>query len=116
MSSVSGDGTRRDCARRTRRPDGQNFDYVGLTSYMLPRVRPIYGMSHLLGEAVVAEVRPGDREFDVRTSCEVNGILTARTGAEVLELHVTPEAVCATRATRDNPVATEWATGSNLKR
>jgi release factor glutamine methyltransferase len=98
---------------RYGRTDGQNFDYVGLTSYMLPRVRPIYGMSHLLGEAVVAEVRPGDRVFAMRTSCGVNGILTARTGAEVLELHVNPEAV---RATRDNPVATEWATGSNLKR
>lgn len=46
---------------------------------MLRQVQPIYGMSHLLYEAVVAEVRPGDRVFDVGTSCGIHGILTTRT-------------------------------------
>ena len=46
---------------------------------MLRQVQPIYGMSHLLNEAVVAEARPGDRVFDVGPSCEINGILTTRT-------------------------------------
>jgi len=46
---------------------------------VLRQVQPIYGMSHLLNEAVVAEARPGDRVFDVGPSCGINGILTTRT-------------------------------------
>ena len=45
------------------------------------------------------EACPGDRVFDVGSSCGVESILTARTGAQVLELDVKPEAV---RATWDN--------------
>ena len=66
---------------------------------MLRQVQPIYGMSQLLYEAVVAEARPGDRVFDVGTSCGIHGILTTRTRADVLELDVNPKVV---RATRDN--------------
>ncbi len=79
--------------------DGQTFDYLGLTLYVPPQVQPIYAMSHLLGEAVLDEVRPGDRVLDMGTGCGVNGILAARAGADVLALDVNPEAV---RATRDN--------------
>ena len=46
---------------------------------MLGQVQSIYDMSHLLNEAVVAEARPGDRVFDVGTSCGIHGILTTRT-------------------------------------
>ncbi len=46
---------------------------------MLRQVQPIYGMSHLLNEAVVAEERLGDRVFDVGTSCGIHGILTTCT-------------------------------------
>ena len=66
---------------------------------MPPQVQPIYGMSHLLGETVLAEVRPGDRVLDMGTGCGVNGILAARAGADVLALDINPEAV---RAARDN--------------
>jgi release factor glutamine methyltransferase len=79
--------------------DGQTFDYLGLTLYVPPQVQPIYSMSRLLGEAVLAEVRPGDRVLDMGTGCGVNGILAARAGADVLALDVSPEAV---RAGRDN--------------
>lgn len=79
--------------------DGQTFDYLGLTLYVPPQVQPINGMSHLLGEAVLAEVRHGNRVLDMGTGCGVNGILAARAGADVLALDVNPEAV---RAARDN--------------
>ena len=56
-------------------------------------------MSHLLGEVVPAEVRPGDRVLHMGTGCGVNGILATRAGADVLALDVNPEAV---RAAQDN--------------
>src|SRR5918998_1543964 len=86
-------------ARAEASTDGQTFDYLGLTLYVPPQVQPIYGMSHLLGETVLAEVRPGDRVLDMGTGCGVNGILAARAGADVLALDINPEAV---RAARDN--------------
>ncbi len=55
--------------------NGQTFDYLGLTLYVPPQVQPIYGMSHLLGETVLAEVRSGDRVLDMDTGCGVNSIL-----------------------------------------
>ena len=79
--------------------DGQTFDYLGLTLHVPPQVQPIYAVSHLLGEAVLAEVRRGDQVLDMGTGCGVNGILAARAGADVLALDVNPEAV---RAARDN--------------
>ncbi len=42
---------------------------------MPPQVQPIYGMSYLLGEAVLAEVCPGDWVPDMGTGRGVNGIL-----------------------------------------
>ncbi len=86
-------------ARAEAGSDGQTFEYLGLTLHVPPRVQPIYPVSHLLGEAVVAEVRPGDRVLDMGTGCGVNGILAARAGANVLALDVNPEAV---RAAQDN--------------
>jgi release factor glutamine methyltransferase len=86
-------------ARAEAGSDGRTFDYLGLTLYVPPQVQPIYAVSHLLGEAVLAEVRPGDRVLDMGTGCGVNAILAARAGADVLALDVNPEAV---RAARDN--------------
>lgn len=86
-------------ARAEAGDDGQTFDYLGLTLYVPPHVQPIYPVSHLLGEAVMAEVHPGDRVLDMGTGCGVNGILAARAGADVSALDVNPEAV---RAARDN--------------
>lgn len=77
-------------AREEAGNDGQTFDYLGLTLHVPPRVQPITGMSYLLGEAVMAEVSPGDRVLDIGTGCGVNGILAARAGAEVLALDVNP--------------------------
>lgn len=86
-------------ARAETGSDGRTFNYLGLTLHVPSQVQPIYPVSHLLGEAVQAEVRPGDRVLDMGTGCGVNGILAARAGAEVLALDVNPEAV---RAAREN--------------
>lgn len=86
-------------AREEAGVDGQTFDYLGLTLHVPPQVQPIYPVSHLLGNAVLAEVRRGDRVLDMGAGCGVNGILAARAGADVLALDVNPEAV---RAARDN--------------
>ena len=51
--------------------NAQTFDYLGLTFYVPPHVQPIYGMSHLLGEVVPAEVRPGDRVLE--DGCRLRG-------------------------------------------
>lgn len=72
-------------------------------------MQPIYPVSHLLGEAVLAEVRLGDRMLDMGTGCGVNGILAARAGAEVLALESTPRLY---RRPRTTPVLTESPTGS----
>ena len=86
-------------ARAEAGTEGRTFRYLGLTLHVPPQVQPIYPVSHLLGEAVLAEVRPGDRVLDMGTGCGVNGILAARAGADVLAVDVNPEAV---RAAKDN--------------
>src|SRR5260221_14619891 len=55
----------------------QTFEYLGTTIVVPPEVMPITPMSHLLGEAVLAETRPGDRVLDMGTGSGVNAILAA---------------------------------------
>lgn len=43
----------------------QVFDYLGVRIVVPPDVMPIMPMSHLLGEAVLAEVRSAERLLDV---------------------------------------------------
>ncbi|MFC5835794.1 methyltransferase [Nonomuraea insulae] len=87
-------------AYRAAREEGaseQTFSYLGLTLVVPPGVQPITGMSHLLGEAVAAEVRQGDRVLDMGTGSGVNALLAASMGAEVLAVDVNPLAVEAAR-------------------
>ena len=77
--------------------EGQTFDYLGLTLYVPPQVQPIYGMSHLLGEAVLEEVRESDRVLDMGTGSGVNAILAASKAAEVVAVDINPVAVEAAR-------------------
>ena len=77
--------------------NGQTFDYLGLTLYVPPQVQPIYGMSHLLGEAVLEEVRESDRVLDMGTGSGVNAILAASKAAEVVAVDINPVAVEAAR-------------------
>jgi release factor glutamine methyltransferase len=76
----------------------QTFDYLGLTIVVPPDVMPITPTSHLLGEAVLSQVREGDRMLDMGTGSGVNAVLAATRGAEVLAVDTNPRAVHAARA------------------
>jgi release factor glutamine methyltransferase len=51
-------------AAREEGADGQVFEYLGRRIAVPPDVQPITGMAHLLGRAVLDEVRAGDRVLD----------------------------------------------------
>jgi release factor glutamine methyltransferase len=76
---------------------GQTFSYLGRTLVVPPEVQPITGMSYLLGEAVLDEVRDGDRVLDVGTGSGVNAILAASRASAVLAVDINPHAVGAAR-------------------
>jgi release factor glutamine methyltransferase len=76
---------------------GQTFTYLGRTLVVPPEVQPITGMSHLLGEAVLAEAHEGDRVLDMGTGSGVNAILAATKAADVLAVDINPHAVAAAR-------------------
>jgi release factor glutamine methyltransferase len=77
---------------------GQRFTYLGLDLWVPAEVMPVTAMSRLLGDAVVAEVRGGDRVLDMGTGCGVNALLAARVSASVVAVDVNPVAVEAARA------------------
>ncbi|MGH8794960.1 MAG: methyltransferase [Stackebrandtia sp.] len=76
----------------------QTFEYLGRTIVVPPHVFPINGTSRLLGEAVLAEVRQGERVLDMGAGSGVNAILAAGAAAEVVAVDVNPHAVEAARA------------------
>ncbi len=71
----------------------QTFSYLGLTLLVPPGVMPITGTSHLLGQAVLSEVRAGDRVLDMGTGSGVNAILAATTASEIVAVDINPRAV-----------------------
>ncbi|MGC2191663.1 MAG: methyltransferase [Candidatus Dormiibacterota bacterium] len=90
-----------DAAYQVGRTEGRSersFAYLGLTLLVPPEVMPITPVSHLLGEAVVTEVHPGDRVLDMGTGCGVNAILAATQGADVLAVDIIPHALDAARS------------------
>lgn len=86
-------------ARATRRDDAseQTFAYLGKKLTVPPGVHRITGVSHLLGEAVIAEVGAADRVLDVGTGSGLNAILAALRGAHVVAVDNTPRALDAAR-------------------
>ncbi len=76
---------------------GQTFEYLGRTLVVPPQVMPITAVSHLLGEAVLAEVRDGDRVLDMGTGSGVNAILAASRAGQVLAVDINPIALAAAR-------------------
>src|SRR5918998_2779488 len=77
--------------------EGQTFDYLGRTIVVPPQVQPIMGMSHLLGEAVLEEIRESDRVLDMGTGSGVNAIVAALKAAEVVAVDINPVALEAVR-------------------
>ncbi len=75
----------------------QTFSYLGTSLVVPPQVMPVNAVSHLLGEAVLAEVRDGDRVLDMGTGCGVNAILAATTAGDVVAVDINPVAVEAAR-------------------
>ncbi len=86
-------------ARATARDNDaeQTFAYLGKKLTIPPGVHRITGVSHLLGEAVLAEVGDADRVLDVNTGSGVNAILAASRGAHVVAVDAAPEARDAAR-------------------
>ncbi|SDC13330.1 methyltransferase [Actinokineospora iranica] len=75
----------------------QTVTYLGRTLAIPPEIMPITRVSHLLGEAVLAEVRESDRVLDMGTGSGVNAILAASQAADVLAVDINPHAVEAAR-------------------
>lgn len=76
----------------------QTIDYLGLSIVVPPDVQPITPTSHLLGEAVLAEVHEGDRVLDMGTGSGVNGILAGTMGGQVLAVDISQSAIEAAQA------------------
>ena len=80
-----------------RRDTDQTVDYLGRTLVVPPDVMPITPMSHLLGEAVLAETVDGDRVLDMGTGSGVNAVLAAGRAGHVLAVDINPHALDAAR-------------------
>jgi release factor glutamine methyltransferase len=76
----------------------QSFEYLGTEIVVPPDVMPVTAMSHLLGEAVLAEVKAGERVLDMGTGSGVNAILAATKGARALAVDINPHALGAAEA------------------
>jgi release factor glutamine methyltransferase len=62
---------------------------------------PITPVSHLLGDAVAVEARPGERVLDMGTGSGVNAVIAARAGADVVAVDINEVALEAARANAD---------------
>jgi release factor glutamine methyltransferase len=87
----------------------RRLSYLGLELVMPPGVFAPTPMSDLLGRAVEAEARPGERVLDMGTGSGVNAILAARADAEVVGVDLSPAAVEAARSNAErNGVSVEF--------
>jgi|SRR5580658_2785621 release factor glutamine methyltransferase len=75
----------------------QTFRYRDLTFLVPSQVHPLGPLSGLLGDAVLAEVRDGERVLDMGTGCGLHAILAATKTRYVLAVDVNPHAVTAAR-------------------
>ena len=83
--------------RELSAPGERRMSYLGLELVVPAGVFPPTPTSDLLGRAVLAEARPGDRVLDMGTGSGVNAILAATVAADVLGVDVNPASVFAAR-------------------
>lgn len=76
----------------------QTLSFLGLTLKVPPQVMTPCPVSHLFGEAVVAEVNEGDQVLEMGTGSGAHGILAAGKASEVLAVDINPHAVETVRA------------------
>ena len=82
---------------KARAGSGQTFKYLGLELEVPSEVMPITPLSDLLGTAVLAEVKAGDRVLDMGTGSGVNAILAASKATAVVAVDINPRSVEAAR-------------------
>lgn len=76
----------------------RQVDYLGLDLLVPAGVFGPTPTSHLLGQAVLDEVRADDRVLDMGTGTGVNALLAASRSAEVFGVDINPDAVAAAEA------------------
>ncbi len=76
----------------------QTHEFRGRTFVVPQQVHPVTGQSDLIGDAVLAEVRAGDRVLDMGTGCGLHAVLAAGTAERVVAVDINPAAVDAARA------------------
>ena len=79
---------------RSRKPEKTAF--LGRAFTIPSEVHSINPMSDLLGNAVLEEVKAGDRVLDMGTGCGVNAVLAASKSSDVVAVDINPYAVKAT--------------------
>src|SRR5258707_1102509 len=79
------------------RETDQVFSCLGHDFVVPPQVHPIVGMSDMLGQAVLDEVRESDRVLDMGTGCGVNAVFAASRSRNILAVDVNPIAVDSAR-------------------
>ncbi|WP_406636087.1 HemK2/MTQ2 family protein methyltransferase [Amycolatopsis sp. WGS_07] len=83
----------------TKAEDTETTSLFGLTFVVPPEVKRIGPLSQLLGEAVLAEVKRGDRVLDMGTGCGVNAVIAATKATDVLAVDINPHCM---KTTHDN--------------
>ncbi|GAA2965907.1 methyltransferase [Actinokineospora diospyrosa] len=73
-------------------------EFLGLTLQVPPQVMTPCPVSHLFGQAILAEVKEGDRVLEMGTGSGAHGILAAGKAASVLAVDINPHAVLTARA------------------
>jgi release factor glutamine methyltransferase len=80
------------------RSEDQLFTCLGHEFLVPPEVHPVVGMSDMLGQAVLDEVRETDRVLDMGTGCGINAAFAASKSEQVLAVDVNPFAVRSARS------------------
>jgi release factor glutamine methyltransferase len=92
--------------RSAEHTTGVHITFFGCDLEVPADVHPPQGVSDLLANAVLAEVRDGDRVLDMGTGSGINAILAAATSHDVVAVDINPVAVeCAQRNAERNGVA-----------